>query len=69
MPVEIEIIPNTGLLRKGWRIRLDVQAHTGVGHGNRHGYDPSYHEGATNTIHTGPDHPSWLQLPFVPARG
>ena len=29
-------------------------------------YDESYHAGATNTIHTGPDHPSYIQLPLVP---
>ncbi|HEV2638930.1 MAG TPA: CocE/NonD family hydrolase [Actinocrinis sp.] len=65
--VEIEIIPNTGLIRRGQRIRVDVQPHTGVGHGNRHAYDPSYHDGAQNLIYTGPDYPSYLQLPFVPA--
>ena len=39
VPVEIEIVPNTGLIRRGHRLRLDVQPHTGVGHGNRHAYD------------------------------
>ena len=41
---------------------------TGFGHGTRHAYDPAYHDGATNTLFTGPDHPSWVQLPIVPAR-
>ena len=31
-------------------------------------YDESYHVGATDTVHTGPDHPSFLQLPLVPQR-
>ncbi len=66
--VEVEIIPNVGLVRKGHRIRLDVQPFTGVGHGMRHGYDASYHTGAENTIYTGPEHPGYLQLPILPAR-
>jgi predicted acyl esterase len=66
VPVEIEIIPNTGLVRKGQRIRLDVQPCNGVGHGARHAYDPAYHDGAHNTIYTGPRYPSYLQLPVVP---
>ncbi|MFJ9889015.1 CocE/NonD family hydrolase [Streptomyces sp. NPDC091287] len=66
VPVEVEIIPNTGLLRKGHRIRLDIQPYTGVGHGNRHAYDASCHDGAQNTIFTGPEYPSYLQLPVLP---
>lgn len=68
VPVEVEIIPNTGLVRKNHRIRVDVQPYTGVGHGNRHAYDAAYHDGAQNTIYTGPEHPSYVQLPFVPVR-
>lgn len=68
VPVEIEIIPNTGLVRKGHRIRIDVQPYTGVGHGMRHAYDSAYHDGAHNTIHTGPNHPSYVQLPVLPAK-
>jgi len=66
VPVEVEIIPNTGLIKKGHRLRLDVQPYTGVGHGMRHAYDPSYHDGAQNAIHTGPRFPSYLQLPVLP---
>ncbi|MCP3729989.1 CocE/NonD family hydrolase [Sphingomonas sp. MG17] len=68
VPVEIEIIPNVALIRAGHRIRIDIQPYDGFGHGTRHGYDASYHDGATNMIHTGPDHPSWVQLPIVPNR-
>lgn len=68
VPVEIEIIPNTGLVRQGHRIRIDVQPYTGVGHGMRHAYDPTYHDGAHNTIYTGPSHPSYVQLPVLPAK-
>ncbi|WP_410623670.1 CocE/NonD family hydrolase [Amycolatopsis sp. cmx-8-4] len=69
VPVEVEIIPNTGLIRKGQRLRVDIQSHTGVGHGMRHAYDPAYHDGARNTIFTGPEHPSYVQLPVVPPTG
>ncbi|WP_203218444.1 CocE/NonD family hydrolase [Streptomyces sp. So13.3] len=68
VPVEIEIIPNTGLVRKGHRLRIDVQPYTGVGHGMRHAYDPAYHDGARNTVYTGPKYPSFVQLPVLPAR-
>jgi hypothetical protein len=37
-------------------------------HGTRHGYDPSYHDGARNVVYTGPDHLSYIQLPIVPDR-
>jgi uncharacterized protein len=68
VPVEIEIIPNTALIPKGHRIRVDIQPYDGFGHGTRHAYDPSYHDGARNTIYTGPDHPGFIQLPIVPNR-
>jgi len=29
-------------------------------------YDKSYHAGAMNRIYTGPEYPSYLQLPIVP---
>ncbi len=64
--VEVEIIPSTALIRKGHRIRLDIQPFDGFEHGSRHAYDASYHDGARNTIYTGPDHQSYVQLPIVP---
>ncbi len=68
VPVDIEIIPNTARIAKGWRIRVDIQPYDGFGHGTRHAYDPAYHDGATNSLFTGPGHPSWIQLPIVPDR-
>ena len=68
VPVAIEIIPSTALLRKGYRIRLDIQPFDGFDHGSRHAYDSSYHDGARNVIYTGGDRPSWIQLPIVPDR-
>ena len=68
VPVEIEIIPTTALIRKGWRIRMDIQPFDGFDHGARHAYDASIHDGIQNTIYTGPDHQSYVQLPILPDR-
>ena len=56
---EVEFWPTTALIKKGWRIRLDVMP----------GLDPldgSYQKHASNTICTGPKHLSYLQLPSIP---
>ncbi len=63
--VEVELWPMTALIKKGHRIRLDVQPADGCSHGNRKAYDATYHRGASNTIYTGPGHPSYLQLPII----
>ena len=67
VPVEIEIIPNTALIRKGYRIRVDIQPFDGVDHGPRHRYESAYHDGARNTLYTGPGRLGFIQLPIVPA--
>ncbi len=67
VPVEIEIVPTTGLVRKGHRLRVDIEPYTGVGHGLRHAYDATHHDNAEHSIFTGPSHPSYIQLPIVPA--
>jgi uncharacterized protein len=67
---QVEIWPSTALIRKGWRIRLDVQPITGEGfrvpfidtQGN------PYQAGASNTIYTGAKYPSYVQLPVIPAK-
>jgi putative CocE/NonD family hydrolase len=69
VPVEIEIIPNTALIRKGYRLRVDIQPFDGVDHGPRHAYDAAYHDGAWNTVYTGPERQGFIQLPIVPAKG
>ncbi len=68
VPVEIEIIPNAALIKRGHRLRVDIQPFDGVDHGTRHAYDASYHEGARNLVYTGPSHQSYIQLPIVPER-
>ena len=66
VPVEIEIIPNTALIRQGHRIRVDIQPLDGFAHGTRHNYDPTYHDGARNFVYTGPEHLGYIQIPVVP---
>jgi len=64
----VEIWPTTALIKKGYRIRLDVQPATGYGM-MRPIHDPvdtTYQAGASNAIYTGPNHPSYLQLPVIP---
>ncbi len=68
-PVEIELSPNTAMLHKGHRLRVDVQAHDGVAHSIiLHEYNPLYHTGAANRIHTGPEYDCYVQLPIIPRR-
>ena len=64
--VELGLNPSSALIRKGCRLRIDIQPYTPAGLPVR-AYDESYHVGATNTVYTGPDHPSYIQLPIVPA--
>jgi predicted acyl esterase len=79
VPVEIELSITTARIPAGHRLRLELQpieARTGrAGRAaDRPGlvagraYDNSYHDGAENRIHTGPDHPSQLRIPVVPRR-
>ncbi len=65
--IEVGLNPSSALIRKGCRLRVDIQPYSPAGLPVR-AYDASYHTGATNTVHTGPDHPSYIQLPIVPAR-
>lgn len=66
VPIEIGLNPSSALVRKGWRLRIDVQPVAPAGIPSRR-YDESYHAGATNTIHTGPRHQGYIQLPVIPA--
>ena len=64
--LEIELNPNTGYIRRGQRLRVDIQPYDGVASGMYHGYDESSHDGAVNTILTGPGREGYIQLPIVP---
>ena len=67
VPVEIGLNPSTAVVRRGCRIRVDIQPNAPAGLPSR-AYDDSYHRDAINTIHTGPQHPSYVQLPVIPSR-
>jgi uncharacterized protein len=73
--VEVEMMPATARISLGNRLRLDVQPVEGEGgfldaqgHPARRAYDPSYHQGAENRIHTGIEYPSSLRVPNVKRR-
>lgn len=73
VPIEVELMPATAVVRVGQRLILDVQPVEGRGgpigpdaaRVNR-AYDPSYHTGAENTLYTGGSRPSRLWLPVIP---
>jgi predicted acyl esterase len=65
VPIEVGLNPSSALIRKGCRLRVDIQPFAPPGAPTR-AYDERYHKGATNTVFTGPDHPSFIQLPLVP---
>jgi predicted acyl esterase len=74
VPIDVELMPATGRIPAGARFVLDVEAVEGRGGFiNAQGaqaaraYDERYHRGALNTVHTGPDHPSVVRLPVMPA--
>jgi uncharacterized protein len=62
--IEVGLNPATAMIRKGCRLRVDVQPYAPDGMPTR-AYDESYHKGAANSIYTGPDHPCFIQLPIV----
>ena len=63
--VEVGLNPSSALIRRGCRLRIDIQPYSPAGLPVR-AYDAGYHANATNTIHTGPDQPSYIQLPLIP---
>jgi predicted acyl esterase len=67
---EVEFWPTTAVVRKGWRIRLDIGPVSGRGIGMKlyDALDQGYQAGATNTVHTGPECPAYVQLPVVPPK-
>lgn len=65
--VEVGLHPSSALIRKGCRLRFDIQPYAPPGVPVRH-YDDRYHAGAINTVHTGPGRLGYIQLPIVPAK-
>jgi uncharacterized protein len=73
--VEVEIMGVAARIPAGGRLRLDIHPieRNGDPLGGRDGfqraYDHSYHDGALNQVHTGPDFPSHLVIPVLPVVG
>jgi uncharacterized protein len=67
---QVELWPATAMIKKGWRIRLDLQPAAGCSWNSPAivDFDTSYQAGSSNTIYTGPKHASYLQLAVIPAR-
>ena len=68
-------MPATARIPAGSRLRVDVQPVEGEGgfldaqgRPARRAYDPSYHAGAKNIIHTGSEYPSSIRIPVVKRR-
>lgn len=63
--VQVGTFPTSGLIKKGWRIRLDIDPV-----GNRWVcYDEeTYRKGSSNSIYSGAKTPSRIQLPVLPPR-
>jgi predicted acyl esterase len=65
--VDVEFWPMTALVPAGCQLRLDIQPFEPCGTGPfPHEYDTSFRIGATNSLYTGPDHVSYIQLPVIP---
>jgi predicted acyl esterase len=62
--IELGLNPSTAMILEGCRLRIDIQPYAPAGAPTR-AYEESYHTGATNTVYTGPAHPSYIQLPIV----
>jgi predicted acyl esterase len=65
--VEVGLNPSSAVIRRGCRLRVDIQPYSPAGIPSR-AYDEGYHDGATNSVYTGPEHPSFVQLPIVPEK-
>ena len=63
--IELGLNPSTAMIPKGCRLRVDIQPYAPAGAPTR-AYDESYHAGAVNAVYTGPNHPSYIQLPIIP---
>jgi putative CocE/NonD family hydrolase len=63
--VQVEIWPTSMVFAKGHRLRVDIQPRDGLGSTGYMHYHADYNTG-TNTIWSGPEHPSHLLLPVIP---
>ena len=61
---EVKMMPTAFRIKKDWRLRVDVNP-VGLGYVNFD--DAEYRRNSKNTIYTGKDHPSYIQLPIIKA--
>ncbi len=65
---QVEIWPTSMVFRKGHKLRLDISPADGVGTQHFTHFHADYNQGATTTIHSGGDRPSYLLLPVIPPK-
>jgi uncharacterized protein len=65
---QVEIWPTSIVIKKGNRLRIDVQPRDGVGSAPYTHYFADYNIQAKNTIHSSRDMPSYVLLPVVPPK-
>src|SRR5262249_44635544 len=66
--VHVEVWPTSMVLKKGHRIRLDIQPRDGIGSAPYTHYHADYNVGE-NTIYSGGDKDSFLLVPIIPPQG
>ncbi|RFU77025.1 hypothetical protein TARUN_5204 [Trichoderma arundinaceum] len=66
--IDVEIMPATGRVQKGYRPRVEISPAEGPGYppGWERDYEASYPRSATNRIFTGASFPGSIALPVVP---
>jgi hypothetical protein len=60
--------PTSIVIKRGNRLRIDIQPRDGVGSAPYTHYHGDYNAGAENTIYCGGERPSHLLLPLIPAK-
>ncbi len=65
---DIEVWPTSIVIKKGHRLRVDVQPRDGVGSEPYTHYHAEYNAGAKNTVYAGGDRASYLLLPIIPPK-
>lgn len=61
--VEVEFLPTTVRIKKGWKIMLEIQPNNS---GELIDLNDDYRKDSSNSIYTGAARPSYLQLPVIP---
>ena len=62
---EVGSFPTTGVIKKGWKLRLDIDP---AGSRWVDYNEGSYRKGAVNTVYSGGSRLSFVQLPVLPKR-